>query len=465
MKQLLIFSLLFSTLCLYGQINSSPILFIYDGSGSMWGEIDGGIKKEIASQVLSETISNLPREQAIGLMAYGHRKKGDCDDIEILAGLDNMSRDNIISEVNGINPIGKTPLASSVVKAFSLIDELNSKATVILITDGIESCDGELCASVKNAKAQGIEFKLHIVGFGLTSEDRAELICASQAGDGQYFDAGNAEGLSEVLSIATVQTVDVPSDNFTLFTFKNGEPVDAWVKARDLANNKDVGGVRTYRDTASLYLPKGKYTITVNALENSDLGSQSFVLDVTVDESIHRDVSFDSGKLNFSIFNNDVLDDATIRAYKPGESRSVASTRTYGREKELELDPGIYNINVLILQVKGAHVEHTFSDVKVEASSKQTLSHVFESGQVSVGIQSVNGELIDATINFYDLESGKNVDAGRSYTSKSSNPRLFVLSPGQYEVKVKTLGKHKGHQQSFEFELKAGQRIEKLFSF
>ena len=59
-------------------------VIILDASGSMWGQIDGRAKLEIARETLGTVLSGLPAESEIGLMAYGHRSKGDCGDIELV---------------------------------------------------------------------------------------------------------------------------------------------------------------------------------------------------------------------------------------------------------------------------------------------------------------------------------------------------------------------------------------------
>ena len=162
----------------------SPILFIYDASGSMWGQLDGKTKKEIASEVLATTVGNLPEDQNVGLIAYGHRNKSDCNDIEYLVALTNNSKAKVTGAVKAINPIGRTPLARSATMAIESLKKSNTKATIILITDGIESCDGDLCKVISDAKANGIDFKLHIVGFGLKEGEKKQLKCAAKAGDG-----------------------------------------------------------------------------------------------------------------------------------------------------------------------------------------------------------------------------------------------------------------------------------------
>ena len=59
------------------------VLFILDGSGSMWARLDNIEKIVIAKERLSVLVKELPEGVNIGLMVYGHRSKGDCNDIEL----------------------------------------------------------------------------------------------------------------------------------------------------------------------------------------------------------------------------------------------------------------------------------------------------------------------------------------------------------------------------------------------
>ncbi len=116
----------------------SPIIFIYDASGSMWGQMQDKTKMEIASEVLSKSINNLGKRQKMGLVAYGHRKKGDCEDVELLVDMENDSKEAISSAIKAIKPLGKTPLAYSATMVIDRLRAAQKKATIILITDGIE---------------------------------------------------------------------------------------------------------------------------------------------------------------------------------------------------------------------------------------------------------------------------------------------------------------------------------------
>ncbi len=95
----------------------------------MWGEMENKTKKEIASEVLTTTVGKLPDNQNIGLIAYGHRKKSDCDDIEYMVNLTNSSKANVTNAVKKLTPTGKTPLARSATMAINSLKESKTKAT------------------------------------------------------------------------------------------------------------------------------------------------------------------------------------------------------------------------------------------------------------------------------------------------------------------------------------------------
>ncbi len=441
----------------------SPILFIYDASGSMWGEMDGKTKKDIASEVLSKTVNNLPSNQNVGLMAYGHRKKGDCNDVEYMVALNNASKDKIVTAVKSINPLGRTPLAKSATMAINSLRENKTRATIILVTDGIESCDGDICQVVSAAKTEGIDFKLHIVGFGLKEGEEKQLKCAAEAGDGNYYDAANAGGLGEVLTEATAETIDDSKDNYSIFATKNGEAVDAWVRAYAQGSDKSVDVARTYRDSAFIYLSPGKYRIDVRPLENTKITGTTFSVEMKEGETGHKTVAFDGGKITLNIQNNGEGWDATVRV-KNQENKSVATKRTYGREQFIEIDAGVYTVEILALKAKGLEVNHTVENVEVTSGETTEISHNFQTGIANIGI-SENGELVDTTISIVEATTNKNVAAGRSYTSPSSNPREFILTPGNYKVKLggKKAGKYT--TKWFDIVVKPGESMTKIYEW
>src|SRR5690606_36300416 len=86
---------------------------VFDGSGSMWGQIDGVPKITIAREVVQGLLADLPASRRLGLVAYGHNRKGDCRDIQTLVPV-GTDRAAIASAIEGINPVGMTPMTAAV---------------------------------------------------------------------------------------------------------------------------------------------------------------------------------------------------------------------------------------------------------------------------------------------------------------------------------------------------------------
>src|ERR1700754_2922206 len=59
-------------------------IIVLDASGSMWGQIDGKPKLQIARDTLRTVLQSVPAGMELGLMAYGHRDKASCTDIELV---------------------------------------------------------------------------------------------------------------------------------------------------------------------------------------------------------------------------------------------------------------------------------------------------------------------------------------------------------------------------------------------
>ncbi|MFV2091850.1 MAG: VWA domain-containing protein [Hyphomicrobiales bacterium] len=89
-------------------------MLVLDASGSMWGQIEGISKMQIAREVVSNMLDNWNPKRNLGLMAYGHRRKGDCGDIQTLARVGPVDPVAMKALVNSLNPRGKTPISAAV---------------------------------------------------------------------------------------------------------------------------------------------------------------------------------------------------------------------------------------------------------------------------------------------------------------------------------------------------------------
>ncbi len=119
------------------------MLFILDGSNSMWGQIEGQAKITAAQGVLSNLLTDLPADTKVGLMVYGHRDKSSCDDIELVSAIGADTPDALAGKLKNLQPKGKTPIAGALNAAIKAFDRLEGQNNhVVLVSDGIETCEG-----------------------------------------------------------------------------------------------------------------------------------------------------------------------------------------------------------------------------------------------------------------------------------------------------------------------------------
>lgn len=179
-------------------------IIVLDASGSMWGQIDGRPKVDIARETLRTVLQSVPSDMELGLMAYGHREKGACEDIELIVPPEAGTATAITQAADAMRFLGKTPLTAAVRQAAEALRYSEEKSTVILITDGVETCEADPCALGKELEAAGVDFTAHVVGFGLTAEEGREVACLAQNTGGKYLQASDASQLKDALAAAVV---------------------------------------------------------------------------------------------------------------------------------------------------------------------------------------------------------------------------------------------------------------------
>ena len=173
--------------------------FILDASGSMQESAGAQTKMEAAKAVLAQVVPAVAPEVKIGLAAYGHRRENDCADVEILVPPGTEDRAAVLARIAAMQPKGMTPISAAVTQVADRLKGRDAETTVVLVSDGQETCGGDPCATVRALKAAGVKFVMHVVGFAVTDADRAQLECIAQAGGGKYFAAADAAGLLAAL--------------------------------------------------------------------------------------------------------------------------------------------------------------------------------------------------------------------------------------------------------------------------
>ncbi len=185
-------------------------LLIIDVSGSMRARIDNMKKIDIAKKVICEYVKTLPATDNVGVIAYGHRRKSDCTDVEYLVPLGINNRQEIISKVKALKAQGKTPIAKSLRKAVEIIENKPGKKVIILVSDGRESCKAKPCDLITQYKNEGKQFINHVIGFDVDRRATKQLECIADAGGGTYYPVNNFSGFQ--MAFQNVQKDQAPVD-------------------------------------------------------------------------------------------------------------------------------------------------------------------------------------------------------------------------------------------------------------
>ncbi len=417
---------------------------ILDGSGSMWGQIDGRPKLDLAREALSEVLQSVPTDTELGLIAYGHRSKGDCSDIETLVAPAANTADAISAAADKMQFLGKTPLTDAVRKAAAELRSTEDKATVVLITDGIETCKGDPCALGRELEASGVDFTAHVVGFGLTAEEGKQVACLAEETGGKYIVANDLDSLKDALQNTVVASESAPSPppppppapapvkldyNFAPTAMMAADtpfPADhadvVW-ELYDIRSNGDLGDrVTTQYNDPQSYIEPGHYRLIARigsaqvsqdiTLSADRLSAPQLILNAA--ELILRPVGVDAGP---------TLDAAsvTLRNGKDLNTTSYGQSRFYVAAGEIEA----------IGAMGAAEATQRFT-LKPGDQIRQDL--LIGSGLVAVEAYYVDGMKMEDTSHSVSIFAAKKkIDGSQDrFGTTYGQDAQFTLPPGDY---------------------------------
>ena len=186
------------------QSGQRSVLFMVDGSGSMWARFattsEPRAKIDVARDLIRPLVAPGANSARIGLASFGHRRRGDCSDVEVIAPL-GSAREQVVAELDKLNPRGKGPLAQAIREAAGAIGT-ERPAAVVIVNDGVDNCRQDACAAATEFASQAPGVPIHVVGIAVDPASVAGLQCISKATGGAFFDARDpvalATGISEV---------------------------------------------------------------------------------------------------------------------------------------------------------------------------------------------------------------------------------------------------------------------------
>lgn len=198
--------------------NPANVLFLVDSSQSMKESIPSGHGKGrdnkmlAAKQVLQTALDQIPPEVNLGLRVFGNGFRGDysdCQQSTLLVPIGRNNRRSIIEAARQMAPYGLTPLTYGLMQAEQDLRYCQGPKTVILISDGAETCGGDPCAYVDRLSRIGVKMKIDIVGLGLRRDKEAkeQLNCIAEKSGGKYYDADTSADLIKSITDSVKQAV------------------------------------------------------------------------------------------------------------------------------------------------------------------------------------------------------------------------------------------------------------------
>jgi Ca-activated chloride channel homolog len=440
------------------------VILVLDASGSMWGQIGGKPKMQIAKEVVGKVIANWKEADEIGLVAYGHRQKGSCDDIQVLIEPGKLDKDAYMKAVKGLNAKGKTPMTAAVRMAAESLKFTEKKATVILVSDGIETCDVDPCAVASELEKLGVGLTVHTVGFNVDDPAaKDQLKCLAENTGGIATTAENADELeakiNETITVTETKPEEpppppaVPEFNVTgHVTLAEGVELSepwlspTWEFHKVAADGSRGEWVKTeYGHTIKTKLDPMDYIVTVT----DDVAKVSFPQTIGADVVL-LEPSLEAGGVNFS-----GMQDATTPIDSDGTAWELLSptgewiTTKYGPKAGFLLNAGAYKIR---LALGSAKVEQDF---KVVAGKFENIVVTLGGGFVVATAQyGANGPAVDSNLTIEVRKAEQNADGDYQWIdTKYEVESRFSLPAGKYRiVAIRDYAKA-----SVETDVKAGQ--------
>jgi Ca-activated chloride channel homolog len=215
------------------------ILFVFDASKSMTARHESSTRMDGAKNLFYKFIDSLGKDKRIqfALRMYGHTVKyppGDCKDSKLVIPFSPSNSEIIKQKVSEAKPTGITPIEHSLTEAANDFKDNKTENIVILITDGIEECDGDPCKARQKLMAKGIIFKPFIIGIGLSPEQIKTFECV-----GTFYDYDKQGTFSEIAGIIQHQQLNKTSMQVNLLD-RTSHPTETNVNMTfyDLSRNE-----------------------------------------------------------------------------------------------------------------------------------------------------------------------------------------------------------------------------------
>lgn len=205
---------------------SDKVMLIIDSSRSMWGHIDGVNKVVHAREALGQFFKRQEGQFSLGLMAYGHQQKASCDDFAVLKDIGKLEPQAYTNAVNSVAPKGSTPIAAALDAAADAMAKETGRKHVVLLSDGLDNCEGDPCARAEQLAQSVPQMTLHAIAFDKADKQQElqKLSCIAKPSRGLFKSASNRDELAAALSEIAARVTAPPKVSAPADATENADP-------------------------------------------------------------------------------------------------------------------------------------------------------------------------------------------------------------------------------------------------
>lgn len=370
----------YSTPAKYNPNSITRILFIFDDSFSMFGPWSSGNKIDVSKKMMGEFLDSIKdvNKLQIALRCYGHQTPfkpvRNCQDSKLEVPFDVAAVNSlkIKNRINQLTPTGTTPIAYSLEQCandFPPCD--NCRNIVVLITDGIEECQGDPCAVSLALQKKGIFLRPFVIGVGLDVKFADVFGCM-----GKFYDVSNENNFKNVMKLIFVEAVSQTTVQVNLNDIL-GKPTETDVNMTfyDQSNGKirynylHTLNHRGNPDTIILD-PDITYKIKVHTIPEVILEN------VSIQKGRHNIIKINTpqGKINLQVDGINLFKNLNAVIRKGNEMQTL-NVQDFGKSEKYIV--GKYDIEVLSLPrilIKDAEVKQSHTNtIKIPAAGILTL--------------------------------------------------------------------------------------------
>ena len=481
------------------------VMLIFDASGSMKRDAGAGASRiQVAKGAVSQTLSTMPGSVRLGLMAFGHRQRKECRDIELVSPIGADSPQTLGRVVSNFPALGETPIADALDAAGKSFAAFKGQQnSIILVTDGVEECGGDPCAAAQRLAALGVNLKVNIVGFTLSEQQRQALHCITDATGGTFYPAENTTALQramqqvkeavaqpavQVVAQPTPRPIVRPAENvrYRVVYSESGEPVKSnldWIKffkpektgelGQETIKYTENGYLHHAKPTGAFKLNPGPWRVTAFSSNGPAMGSLD--IELGADDTKDIVINLNAGVGAFKLFYDSGEGAEEVKAkVEWWRLYRKVTKRELGREKieykEIYYRHALTGPQTIVMNAGDYRIEAVVGDAKnstdftIAAGRALERAVNLDAGHVKINVVGPDGQPLAATWwgidrKMMDTAAGETEPTFKeaTYRYAVATENSFTLNSGKYRIRLKFETPGLPATASATFEVTAGQ--------